>query len=52
MDMATITAAYNGLKIVKDIFNEFAELKTETASQEKLMRLLKKSEKLKMPFFS
>ena len=42
MDMTTITAAYNGLKIAKDVFTGFADLKIETASLEKINHAVKK----------
>lgn len=42
MDMTTITTAYNGLKMAKDVFIGFAELKLETESLEKINDAVKK----------
>lgn len=42
MDIASITAAYNGLKTAKDIFTGFSNLKLETKSLEQINEAVKK----------
>jgi len=42
MDVTTITAAYNGLKMAKDVFTGFADLKIKTESLEKINDAVKK----------
>jgi len=42
MDMTTITAAYSGLKIAKDVFTGLTELKIETDSLDKINDAVKK----------
>jgi len=41
MDISAVAAAYNGLKTAKDIFSDFADLKTEIKSQEKINAAVK-----------
>jgi predicted RNA-binding Zn-ribbon protein involved in translation (DUF1610 family) len=42
MDIAAISAAYNGLKVAKDIFSGFSSLKIETESLERINEAVKK----------
>lgn len=42
MDLASIGAAYNGLKVVKDVFVGFTNLKSETDSLERIYEAIKK----------
>lgn len=42
MDLTAISAAYNGLKVAKDIFAELSNLKIETRSLEKINEAVKR----------
>ncbi|MCP3889622.1 hypothetical protein [Alteromonas gracilis] len=42
MDLVSISAAYNGLKVAKDIFAGFNNLKVETATLERINEAVKK----------
>jgi len=42
MDLASITAAYSGLKVAKDIFNGLNDLKVEAATIDKINEAVKK----------
>ncbi len=42
MEMTSITAAYNGLKIAKNIFTDLNDLKIETATLDKINEAVKK----------
>ncbi|MDH5259379.1 MAG: hypothetical protein OEX07_15295 [Gammaproteobacteria bacterium] len=42
IDMTTISAAYSGLKVAKDVFTGITELKIETESRDKINEAVKK----------